>query len=112
MHSSVLQGRFVRDRAHEEQVQSDVQEDGSHLKRCSGQTAEQSGQLLTEISVVQDLKLNAQHLRYTQDEVFQRFIGMLELLYDLPKFIISLDELNKFFHYELQDLPPQYFLYI
>jgi hypothetical protein len=37
---------------------------------------------------------------------------MLELLYDLPKFIISLDELNKFFHYELQDLPPQYFLYI
>ena len=37
---------------------------------------------------------------------------MLQLLYDLPDFIIPLDELNKFFHYELQDLPPQYFLYI
>jgi hypothetical protein len=112
MHSSILQGVLVGDGAHQEQVQSDVQEDGSHLERCCGQTAKQSGQLLTEVTVVQDLKLNAQHLRYTQDEVFQRLVRMLQLLYDLPDFIISLDELNKFFHYELQDLPPQYFLYI
>ena len=96
----------------QEQVQSDVQEDGSHLERCSGQSAEQSGQLFTKISVVQDLKLNAQHLRYTQNEVLQVLVRMLQFLYDLPKFIILLDELNKFFHYELQDLPPQYFLYI
>ena len=112
MHSSILQGVLVGDGAHQEQVQSDVQEDGSHLKRCSGQPAEQGGQLFTEISVVQDLKLNAQHLRYTQNEVLQVLVGVLELLYDLPEFIIPLDELNKFFHYELQDLPPQYFLYI
>jgi len=112
MHSSVLQGVLVRDATHEEQVQSDVQEDGSHLERCRGQTAEQGGQLLTEVPVVQDLKLNAQHLRYTQDEVLQIFIGMLQLLNNLPDFFIPLDELDKFFHYELQDLPPQYFLYI
>jgi len=42
----------------QEQVQSDVQEDGSHLERCSRQTAEQGGQLFAEVPVVQDLKLN------------------------------------------------------
>ena len=58
MHSSVLQGFLVGDGAHQEQIQSDVQEDGSHLERCCGQTTEQSRQLLTEVPVVQDLKLN------------------------------------------------------
>ena len=58
MHSSVLQGVLVRDATQEKQVQSDVQEDWGHLERCSGQTAEQSGQLLTEVPVVQDLKFN------------------------------------------------------
>ena len=96
----------------QEQVQRNVQEDRGHLERCSGQTAKQSGQLFAEVPVVQNFKLNAQHLRYTQNEVFQIFIWMLQLLNNLPEFIIPLDELNKFFHYELQDLPPQYFLYI
>jgi len=112
MHGSVLQGFLGWDGAHQEQVQRNVQEDGSHLKGCSGQTTEQSGQFFTEVSVMQDLKLNAQHLRYTQDEVFQVFIWMLQFFYNFPEFVVLLDELDKFFHYELQDLPPQYFLYI
>ena len=112
MHRSVLQGVLVRDATHEEQVQRNVQEDRRHLERCSGQTAKQSGQFFTEVSVMQDLELNAQHLRYTQDEVFQVFIWMLQFFYNFPEFVVLLDELDKFFHYELQDLPPQYFLYI
>jgi hypothetical protein len=37
---------------------------------------------------------------------------MLQFFYNFPEFVVLLDELDKFFHYELQDLPPQYFLYI